>query len=275
MNGKNNLSLREIQNLSKDILFEFADICKEQGFTYYLAMGTLLGAARHKGFIPWDDDIDVMMPRKDYDAFHFYFTENALKYPRLKLFTNRRSDYPYMITRLSNTDYSCIFDNEDDYGLGLFIDIYPLDGVGNSDKEATKRNKMSSIYSSMCWLSTRKKCKVERTTSKLKLAIKYPAFIVSKLLGKQFFFTRLENMSEELKYDETKYIGCLVWGTASLKKYFPKEWFGIGKELIFEGRKLMVPNEYDKILKRIYGDYMILPPENQRKSHHFYSVVKK
>lgn len=269
------LSLKEIQELSKIILFTFSEICQEQNLSYYLAMGTLLGAARHKGFIPWDDDIDVMMPRNDYEAFHNYFYKNMHKYPNLKLFTKEQNNYPYMISRLSNIEYTCSFDNENDYGLGLFIDIYPLDGIGNDEKEAKKRNRTASMYSSMCWLSTRKKCKVERTSSKFKLVIKYPAFLLAKILGKRFFFNRLEKMSKCYSYNETKYVGCLVWGTASLKKYFPREWFGNGKKLIFEGKNLIVPNEYDKVLRRIYGNYMELPPIKQRKSHHFYTVSKK
>ena len=197
-NKANTLSLKEIQDLSKEILFKFDDICTENGFKYYLAMGTLLGAVRHNGFIPWDDDIDVWMPRRDYCSFIEYMANNSSNHRNLHLFTNHDKNYPYMISRLCNTDYKCCFDNEKDYGLGLFIDIYPLDGIGNTVREAKRRNKLASVFSSLCWLSTRNKLKIERTRGVIKLLLKFPAFIAAKLLGKQFFFKRLEKMSRQL-----------------------------------------------------------------------------
>lgn len=269
------LDLGDVQEKSKLILFQVANICETLGLRYYLALGTLLGAVRHGGFIPWDDDIDIMMPRDDYNILIKYFKDNEKMLFPLKLFSPEISSYPYMICRISNINYVLNFDNEKPYGLGLFIDIYPLDGIGHTEEEALRRNKKAARYTSLCYLSTREKCKRERTNSILKLIIKYPAFCISKLLGKKYFFRKLNEMSSEISYDSANYIGCLVWGTASLKRAFPKKWFDSSSELMFEGTMLKVPIEYDKVLNKIYGDYMTLPPEEKRISHHFYEAYEK
>lgn len=270
------MSLNEVQNESKKILFWTADLCDELGLKYCLSLGTLLGAVRHNGFIPWDDDIDIMMPREDYNKLVEYFKTKSWEIYPYKLFCPQSdSNYPYMISRVSDIRYTLDFDNEKPYGLGLFVDIYPFDGLGQTEAEADKRNQKAIKYTSLCYLSTRIKCKKERTTSKIKLLVKYPAFLFAKLLGKNFFFKKLDKMSAEVSYKDARYVGCLVWGTASLKRSFPKEWFEDIMVIPFEEKNLKIPTHYDDILSKIYGNYMELPPIEKRISHHFYEAYKK
>lgn len=271
------ISMRESQQGSLEILKKIDEICNQLGLKYYLAYGTLIGAIRHKGFIPWDDDVDIMMPRNDYDRLTHYFIENKENLKPLEIINPQiNKECPYTISRISDSRYVLDVDNEEDYGIGLFVDIYPLDGVGNTVKEYTKLKNKSSRFASMCFLSTRKKVKRENTKSYIKYMVKFPAFAVAKLLGKDFFMKKLYHMANKCDYENSKYVGCIIWTSDDgLRGIFPKEWFEKTIDVEFEGKKFKAPGEYDKVLTHGYGDYMELPPEKERIAHHYYDAYRK
>ena len=160
------LSIREIQEVSLEILNVIANICEEQDFRYVLIYGTLIGAVRHQGYIPWDDDVDIMMPRPDYDNFLKYMKLHISEYPNLRVFNRDECcHYPYMITRISDDRYTICMENEEPYGMGIFVDIYPYDGLGNTKKEAIKYGLKGDRLSSMCYQAGRKNFAIETTTS--------------------------------------------------------------------------------------------------------------
>lgn len=185
------ISMREVQKGSLEILKKINEVCNQLGLKYCLAYGTLIGAIRHKGFIPWDDDIDIMMPRKDYDILVHYFIEHKKELSPFEIINPQVNERcPYTISRISDSRYQLDVDNEEYYGIGLFVDVYPLDGVGNTIEEYSKLKNISSRFASMCFLSTRQSVKRENTKSTLKYIIKFPAFIVAKLIGKKFFMKK-------------------------------------------------------------------------------------
>ena len=271
------LSMKEIQRGSLEILKTIDSICRKENLKYCLAYGTLIGAIRHKGFIPWDDDIDIMMPRKDYDKLVEYFIAHKNELQPLEIFNNKcNSSYPYMITRISDSRYILDVDNEKPYGIGLFVDVYPLDGAGNTVEEYTKRKNESSRYASLCFLSTRKTIKRENTASFFKYLLKFPAFFIAKLLGRDFFMHKLEQIQNECDYENSKYIGCMIWASDDgIRGIFPKEWFKETIDVEFEGAMFKAPIEYDKVLTHGYGKYLELPPENKRIAHHYYDAYLK
>ncbi|SHK64816.1 phosphorylcholine transferase LicD [Fibrobacter sp. UWEL] len=271
------LSMRDVQRGSLEILKKIDSICKQENLRYCLAYGTLIGAVRHKGFIPWDDDIDIMMPRKDYNRLIEFFFQHQQELQPFEMFNNLHNDkYPYMITRISDSRYVLDVDNEMPYGIGLFVDVYPLDGCGNSVEEYKKKKNKSSLLASLCFLSTRKSVKRENTASFLKYLLKYPAFIVAKIIGKEFFMRKLDALAAKSDYEKSDYIGCLVWASDDgLRGIFPKEWFNELVDIEFENFKFKAPREYDKVLKHGYGNYMELPPENKRIAHHYYDAFLK
>lgn len=194
------LDIKEIQEVSLEILKIVADICEEENLRYYLTYGTLIGAIRHKGFIPWDDDIDIAMPRDDYEKLLRYLRDNADKYEHLELFDIRTCpEYPYMIARVSDNRYVIDVKNEKPYGMGVFIDIYPLDGLGQTEKEALKYGLKGDRLSSLCYQSTRTRYAVEITKGFVRKVIKFPAFLLAKLCGKKYFVKKLSKLAAQKK----------------------------------------------------------------------------
>ena len=131
------LTLRQMQEGALNILKKLDGICREQGLRYFLFYGTLIGAIRHKGFIPWDDDLDVAMPRPDFDRLVAYCRQHRQELLPMRLMTvDDNPQYVYPIARFSDTRYRVKYQGIRDYGLGLFVDVYPLDGCGNTEEEA-------------------------------------------------------------------------------------------------------------------------------------------
>lgn len=270
------IMMKEMQEISLEILKLIADICETQKLRYYLMYGTLIGAVRHQGYIPWDDDVDIMMPRPDYDKLLSYLTAHLENYPHLKVFNHDTcAEYPYMITRISDDRYHIVMENEEDYGMGIFIDIYPFDGLGNEKEEALKYGLKGDRLSSLCYQATRKRFAIENTKSFFRKIIKYPVFVYSKIRGKEQFQGKLESLARKKDYDKSVFVGCVVWLSGGGKDIFKRKWFDEYIMLPFDKYEFRVPKEYDKILKHIYGNYMELPPEKDRVGHHGYRVYSK
>ena len=268
------ISFRDAQLGAYEILKFLDAFCRKNNLTYFLMYGSLIGAVRDKGIIPWDDDIDIMMPRPDYDKLiQICSTENILPF---KLFENSIvSEYPHPISRMSDQRYKTNFANEKDYGIGLFVDIYPLDGVGDDLKKAHKLIKKAYRNASLCFLTSRKKFGRDNTKSKIRMAVKFPAYIWANLLGNHHYIKKSIKLCKEYSYEESKYVSGIAQPfrecNGENKNIYLKEWFEV-IETEFEGRKFCIPKGYDKILKMGYGDYMEPLPENQRDTHHTYDT---
>lgn len=270
------LSIKETQQISLEILNVIAQICEQQDLRYYLVYGTLIGAVRHHGFIPWDDDVDIMMPRPDHDKLMEYLDEHIGEYPHLKVF-NRKTcpEYPYMITRISDDRYEIRMENEKPYGMGVFLDIYPYDGLGNSKKEALRFGMKGDRLSSLCYQATRDHFAIETTSSPIRKAVKLPVYMLCRMCGKERFQDALEKLAGAKDYDLSSFVGCVIWLSGGIKDMYLRKWFDEFVYMPFEQYRFRVPAAYDKVLRHTYGDYMQLPPEEDRKGHHYYKAYKK
>lgn len=273
---KEELTIQQIQKISLEILKIIADICEQNNFRYTLMYGTLLGAVRHKGYIPWDDDVDIMMPRRDYNQLLEYLRLHGTEYPNLQVFNpDECAQYPYMITRISDSRYIIKSENEKDCGMGVFIDIYPFDALGNTKKEAAFYAKRGDVLSTFCSQANKKRYAVETTESLVKQIIKLPVFLLAKMIGKSYFQKKLKALENKKEYDQSKYVGCVVWLSGGEKDIFLREWFEETVLVPYEQYMFRIPVKYDEILEHIYGDYMQLPPEENQIGHHAYKVYKK
>jgi lipopolysaccharide cholinephosphotransferase len=253
----------EVKQIQIEILKEFAGYCEKNNLVYFLGYGTLLGAVRHKAFIPWDDDIDVVMPRSDYDKFIRKFNKKSKKLEVFDILNE--PTYHFSFAKLSDKSTfskgGCdIVSNK----LGVHIDIFPLDGVSSNKKEQKRKVKEIKIYRNILDL---------KNISIVKNRALYKNIML--LLGKVFFYfidykkivKKIVYLAKELDYDASNTVACLVWNYGA-KEIMSKEIFSKSTKLEFENYLYDAPQYYDRYLKNIYGDYMILPPEEKRISHH-------
>lgn len=268
------LTLREIQLETLKNMKVIAKICDENEIKYCLAFGSLIGAIRHNGFIPWDDDLDIFMSGPDYEKFKTYCFCHKDELKPFELFTpETHSDYPYMIGRFCNTDFNLVAENERPCGMGTFVDIYPLDGFGNDMSFIHKKVKMIKLPASCYFLVSQRHFKpTERNGLNVS---KFLLFFIAKILGKKFFYKRLIKNTRLFNYENSKYVACMRWLVDNEKEVFEKS--DIENTMLhkFEDAEFNIPVSYNKILSNYYGDYMQLPPIEKRVGQHFYKIYRK
>ena len=271
MKNTKELTLKEIQEESFNVLVKLKEIFDANGWKYYLAYGTLLGAIRHKGFIPWDDDIDIWVPRDDYEKFIEFCKINKKELlPFELLHYSTKDNYIYPIARFSNKNYKIDYHNVEDYGLGLFVDIYPLDGINPLDIQYRKKIKSQTkkvfIMGNKTFIKDNNF--IRNVIKKIRFNYLKNKNIVNEL-------QKLDLMAQKYSIKDSEYINCVCW---NFKEYNYKKINFIGKnekQLIFNKVKFNVPYNYDEILKTTYGEYMKLPPKEEQIPHHYYSAYRK
>ena len=274
MSYGNKMSLDEIHKSSLSLLEFFHDICLQNNLTYYLAYGTLLGCVRHQGYIPWDDDIDIWMPRSSYDQLIQLFEQSKYKIGDYYLLSRESSEYvDYSIIRVTDLRYKLIQKNSKCYpDMGTFIDIYPLDSVKSQSEfdEAYKRigkyNWLYAVY--LTWASPSKLKVVPKFLIHYSLRLRYGKHYLSKVQKST------ENIINKYTSEDYNYFAVINWFTTG-KKVYSKEWFSNTAALKFENLTLNVPSGYHELLSVIYGDYMKLPSEEERTSYHDYEIYRR
>lgn len=256
------LAIEQSKKIELEILNFFHKFCEENKLTYYLAYGTLLGAVRHKGFIPWDDDIDVYMPRNDYEQLLKTFNKiNNNKDLNLISVYNIQKYY-LTFAKLVNTK-TFVEQNSIDYKLGLFIDIFPIDNLSDSYQ------KSYMLYKKVRFIRILKDSKVFKYKLSKNIFKNFIRKIFKTLLcfiPTNYLIIKINEISQKYKDNiNSKYIGHLAGGSKNV--VVEREWFKEKILLDFEEYKFWCPKEYDKVLKINYGNYMELPPEEKRKIH--------
>ncbi len=254
------LSSGEIKKIEWDLLCQFADYCDQKGIRYYLGGGTLLGAIRHKGFIPWDDDIDIIMPRPDYNKF---LSENEREHAFcIGSIWNRSANIPFI--KLFDTSTIIKQKYSKCYHTGhLWIDIFPLDGLPNSKISLFLHYKISRLMRKMLTLS---ESNFTEGTSRIKIIGKIMLYPVAKLIGAPRWAIWLDRFSQRIKFENSYYIGGLVWGYGPQERMVKAKFLPYS-DVSFEGRKFHAPKCWHIYLKNLYGNYMKYPPKNKRLNH--------
>lgn len=268
------LELRDIQLESLKILKDIDTVCRREGITYWLMYGSLIGVARHQGFIPWDDDLDIAMPRPDYERFLACFDGRCLelnKYTPVKPEVGLRR--PFLITRISNPEYKMLGEFGDEVDeLGVFIDIYPLDGLADNMSEAL--DKKRAAHNLM--FRYLRACNFDCYNKDINPAKRLAKCILSIMLGKpERYQEQLNTLCTERSFDSSKYVGLVSWTETPEADIYERSWFEDTVYMPFEDMKVPVPSGYDPLLRSEYGDYMQLPPKEERVGHHFYSIIRR
>lgn len=259
--------LRELQLTELEILNEIHRVCTENNLKYFLVGGTLLGAVRHKGFIPWDDDLDIAMPRNDYNKFlKICETELNGKYYLHCINTDEEYWLPFSKIRKKNTLFDEANISHLDVPKGIYVDVFPLDDEFKENSfEKKLRTKLLKSLNSIIVNKKRfyvNKKKTFKTVIRNTVTFLFAPFSIKKI---QSFQIRL--MSKNNNKGGSYYAN---YGSNydPVKQTMQKSVYEPVRLIEFEGNYYSAPNDYEYMLKRIYGDnYMQLPPEEKRVTH--------
>lgn len=259
------IEAEQLKCLQLDILCAVAEFCFTHNIQYYLGYGTLLGAVRHKGDIPWDDDIDIVMLRQDYEKFVHTF--NLGRTDSLKVLCYElQPDFPYEFGKVEDTRTKLVEAVENPYDLGVNIDVFPLDNVTDDFQEAIRLNKQLRATRKMVDI---KKRLVDHSYAWYKQVL----YFVTKTLLRPVSLSKLLGHIQKVihthdKERPGKYVAEMGTFYYQEGEILEREWFCGFQMAEFENKLFCVPKDYDAVLKCWYGDYMQLPPAEKRVTHH-------
>lgn len=261
--------MNDFQKVQLDLLRHFIDICDKLNINYYLVHGSLLGAIKYKGFIPWDDDIDVAMKRTDYDRFKKYAGEYL---PNNVFLQNNDTDpfFPRFLMRLQNLDTTWI--DEDtahlDIKKGIFIDIFSINGCPpkkNEKKYCKRRKHLSRVFV----VHTNKKISYRMGLRTRVIKFLHDVFGVYSNIQKNV--KKYEKLTSEYSTDDREYWFESMTNPKTEK--LESSWFNDVTYAEFEGIKVKIPSNYDAYLTKRYGDWKADLPDDQKYGHHFALVM--
>ena len=250
------------------VLDEFHGFCEKHSLKYVLAAGTLLGAVRHNGFIPWDDDIDIYMPRPDYDRLLKLYPSEGEN----DLYEHSLNDmYKYPFAKIGKRGTLCV--EKGGYSgidIGIYIDIFPIDGLGNDYAEAKRTVRKVKKYVNM-----ELSLLVEQWRKDVSFVKNFAIWILhcfTKLYGgHKKVLQKMKQVLSKRSYSDCKYVGQIV-EMPQISKITERTIYDDRQLHIFENGSYYIPSDYDFILRNLYGDYMKLPPEEKRVYAHGYKA---
>ena len=267
---KQKLSMEECKKVQLSILSYVDEFCRNNRINYYLCGGTLLGAIRHKGYIPWDDDIDVMLPRPDYEKLLRCFDGKG-QYKLISMYN--QDDYYYPYAKIQDVTTELIEKNADvhikDYGIN--IDIFPIDGLPDTDFKIRNYYRRVMFKREIYYLSLNKNFR--KSKSRIISFVKYLIWRYAKVVGWKKLLKRVVKISLKYDYDKSFWVGAPIAGYGN-REVFHKTIFAETLRVPFENMQFNIPVGYDEYLTRLYDDYMELPSEENRKTRHEFVAYK-
>lgn len=263
-----NEEIRRVKKVELEILQEFMRVCEKMNLRWYAGYGTVLGAIRHGGFIPWDDDVDVVMPRKDYDIFckkaQEYFPDN---YFIQTLETEEEYYQPFAKVRRSDTTFWEEGSAKDHINHGIYMDIFPLDGYPTGWVAEKVFMIKRIVYDNFLYQGGRYK---ELQGYRKVFAILYR--LVKGTLTRKEAAMKKTKLVTAVPYDESKMVSCMVADTPKAEAV-SVDVYGEGRKVQFEDIDMIVPTKCEEYLEKLYGDYMQFPPEEDRVPLHTCIVI--
>ena len=277
------LSKTEIKRLELDLLVAFSSLCESNKLYYTLGGGTLLGAVRHRGFIPWDDDIDVLMPRPDYDRLmtgQGIDRSGLAAYMEFRHWKNGTTCYPFikLADRRTVAEEKYV---ENRYGCPhVCIDIFPIDANPEDPAELRRLYRLSLWYRKLLLLQMARrgegKTRIRRWLKPAVLAGLKASLKAGPLRGLSLKdqCARIDNLARKDDFETSTYVGGLVWGYGPQER-IRRDRFLTPVPLEFEGCLFHGPANYHEYLSGLYGDYMTPPPPEAREGHELRAYIKE
>lgn len=263
------MTLQEVQKVNLEMMKDIHAFCVKNGINYSLAYGTLIGAIRHKGFIPWDDDIDIMMPRPDFERFSREYTSEK----GYKLSSVYDNDTYVNYTRVYDQDTLVVCPAKAaKYDIGVWIDIFPVDGISDDENLSKKQFQQLRRYTGtvMQWRKLLHAIERGGIIVKVKSIIRLIQLWLVQKGGFPYWHKQVINICKEYEFGTTKRCSSLVCIEANKfdrQEIFLTEDFSQFVLLPFETERFMVAVGYDHILTVIFGDYLQIPPKDKQVSH--------
>lgn len=262
------LSDSELREVQLDILRKIADFCVLRGICYYLFAGTLLGAVRHQGFIPWDDDVDIMMPRSDYERFCREFAMLARNDSYSLYSSETCPNFPYPFAKIGSDRTLLVEDTDTAVRMGVHVDIFPLDGWPDG-RIAVCIHRWTVLFNR--WILDAKAIRPRPGRSWPKAMLLVASKRIVQRVSVTSLVERIARRATAFPFATSKYVGVTVW---AYQERVPRRAYGEPVEVRFEDRNWPAPGDYDLVLRTIYGDYQRLPPEVDRQSHHAFAAFR-
>lgn len=252
------INIEEQKTIQKNILDEVVAFCEKNEIRYFLAYGTLLGAIRHKGYIPWDDDIDIHMPRPDYERFiELYNREKDSEYKVVSHELDRRYEVPFAKIYRKGTIVNEFFYKQSVFGV--YVDIFPIDGI---------KSKWQAYICGQCvrfmYIKTMIFCKSQTFARKARL---FTTKMILLPFSSHFILKSMRRIATRHNYEDCGQV-CSFGSRTAMRELLPRDVFDNYVTVTFEGKEYRAPKGYEKYLTQKYGDYMQLPPEDRRVSTH-------
>ena len=265
-------SRSDCRSMQLKMLDAIVDLCEQNNLRYYLSGGTLLGAVRHKGFIPWDDDIDINMPRPDIEKLYQLTGGRIQEYEFA-----RNGDDPYMPACQWYRLYSHEIIIENFFGGAsdipryhpLFVDIFPIDGFPEGDLASLLYSWKLIFIRKMLGVSWHDQIIAKNTLAFIAHVI---AFLPSKIVGYKNWKKWFQHEARRYDFDDCKYVGVTSTVLYLPREKVPKKEYLESVPMEFEGKTYSAPGNYDLYLSQLYHDYMKLPPIEKQKSHHSFKM---
>lgn len=259
------LSRKQIKEVLLNILLELQSACDRNDIDFYLIGGSLLGAVRHQGFIPWDDDIDIGLSRPDYDKLRRFSEKKGFLPPYLKItsYDQGTSNYPFM--KIVDTRYRLqqgyVETNEE---TAIWIDILAIDGLPDDPGKMKAIYRKAAVYRKILMLNF---AKIGEGKSKTKALLKPLVIPFAKMVGINRCNRLIDGLSRSIPYEEADKVGCIIWGLYGTRECMDKKEFETPVEVTFEGHSFKAPSCWDSYLSNLYGNYMELPPKEKQIAH--------
>ena len=261
------MNKKELQNAEMQILDEIASFCEKENISYSLFFGSLLGAVRHHGFIPWDDDMDICMLREDYEKFLRLFRSDANG--RYQVISVGDEGYIYSFAKVFDTRYPIRENSRFDCGIGIYVDIFPIDGVPR-DPKAKKKHFASVNRSKILWSGA---INPANGSSKNPLKRLYSRIFNQKRTAALAGAMNKKAKKYPLEFGSDGEAAAYSEISGARLATFPADSFCSLMPWQFEDRSYYIPRDYHKILTVLYGDYMQLPKPEERVPAHSFTVI--